>query len=52
MNESSLVDYLLVGILFFFIVGLTVWFGGWMHKNKDEALDLQDNDEHENFLEL
>jgi len=45
-------DYIYLAILIILVTGFVVWFGGWMHKSKNEALDLRAHDEHEDFLGL
>ena len=45
-------DLLLLGLIIVAVMTFTVWFGSWMHKNKGEALELQNRDEHESFLSL
>ena len=48
MNDYSIVELLLMGILILSIMGFTVWFGGWISTNVDEALSHgHKRDEHE-----
>ena len=48
MNDFSLESLLLAGFVVLFVLVFTVWFGGWVDSNIDEALSVgHKKDEHE-----